>query len=107
MAEKSEKAVNYTPEQIKAMREQYAQGVSVEDIAASLNKTVRSIVAKLSHEGVYKPKEYVGKTGEKPVSKEMLADEIAKLVGLNEQDASSLAKANKQALKRVLQVLKG
>lgn len=101
----AEKNLNYTPEQTAQMVQDYVTGVSVETIASNLGKTVRSVVAKLSREGVYKRKEYVTKTGEKPVAKESLADKIGVLVGLSEGEVDSLTKANKNALQKVLDKL--
>jgi hypothetical protein len=98
----AEKTVNYTPEQTAKMLEGYAQGVPVEAIAATLGKTVRSVVAKLSREGVYRKKEYVSKTGERPVKKDETADQIGSLVGLSEGEIDSLTKANKTALVKIL-----
>ena len=98
----AEKTVNYTPEQTQQVVADYLQGVSVEQIAESLGKSVRSIVAKLSREGVYKRKEYATKQGDAPISKDSLADQIAQIVGLSEADAESLTKANKSALKAIL-----
>jgi hypothetical protein len=98
----AEKTVNYTPEQTAKMLEGYAQGVPVEAIAATLGKTVRSVVAKLSREGVYRKKEYVSKTGERPVKKDETADRIGSLVGLSEGEIDSLTKANKTALVKIL-----
>ena len=97
-----EKAVNYTEEMTAKVVNDYAAGVSVEDIAKELNKSVRSIVAKLTREGVYKKKEYVSKTGEKPVTKEALATKLGELCSMSENDASSLAKCNKTALMTLL-----
>ena len=65
-------------------------------------KTTRSVVAKLSREGVYKKKEYVSKTGETPVAKDTLADKIGALCGLTEPETESLTKANKTALQKIL-----
>jgi hypothetical protein len=105
MAEKTEKAVNYTPEQTKTMLAQYAEGVSVEDIANSLQKTVRSVIAKLSREGVYKAKEYVTKQGTKPVKKDSMADAIGRVLNLTEPETESLTKANKTALEKIFKAL--
>ena len=102
---KTAAVVNYTPEQTKAVIEAYAAGVTVADIAAKFSKTSRSIIAKLSREGVYKKAEYVSKTGEKPVAKETLADAIGAVLRLSENDTSSLAKANKTALQAVFNAL--
>lgn len=99
----AEKIVNYTPEQTLKLVADYQAGISVESIAESLGKSVRSIVAKLSREGVYQRKEYTSKTGEPVISKDALADQIANVLGLGEADAESLTKANKSALKAILE----
>jgi len=98
----AEKTVNYTPEQTAQILEGYAKGVPVEAIAATLGKTVRSVVAKLSREGVYRKKEYVSKTGERPVRKDETADRIGALAELSEGEIDSLTKANKTALAKIL-----
>jgi hypothetical protein len=98
----AEKTVNYTPEQTATMLEAYAAGTTVEAIAESLGKTVRSVVAKLSREGVYRKKEYVSKTGERPVKKDATAEQIGALAGLSEGEVDSLTKANKTALIKIL-----
>lgn len=103
------KAVNYTAEQTAAMLAAYTAEptvATVEAIAAELGKSVRSIVAKLSREGVYKKKEYKTKTGEAVVKKDEAADEIGALLGMAENDVESLTKANKNALKTILDALK-
>jgi len=101
----AEKVVNYTPEQTAQMLQDYAGGVTVEKIAETLGKTVRSVVAKLSREGVYKKKEYVSKTGEKPVKKDAHADAIGAILKLSEGEIDSLTKANKSALKTIFEAL--
>ena len=99
------KTVNYTPEQTLKMVADYSAGVSVDAIAQELGKTVRSVVAKLSREKVYKAKEYVSKTGEKPVKKDAHADAIGAILRLPENDIESLTKANKSALKAIFEAL--
>jgi len=101
----AEKIVNYTPEQTAQMLVDYSSGVTVESIAESLGKTVRSVVAKLSREGVYRKKEYVSKTGEKPVKKDAHADAIGAILKLSEGEIDSLTKANKSALKTIFEAL--
>jgi len=98
-----EKATNYTPEQTAQLVEQYNSGITVESLAETFGKSVRSIVAKLSREGVYKKKEYVSKTGESPVAKDTLADKIGVLCRLSVPETESLTKANKTALQKILQ----
>lgn len=99
------KIVNYTPEQTAQMVADYQAGVTVEKIAENLGKTVRSVVAKLSREKVYQAKQYVSKTGEKPVKKDVHADAIGAILRLPENDIESLTKANKSALKAIFEAL--
>lgn len=101
----SEKTVNYTPEMTAEMVADYKGGVSVEMIAQNLGKTVRSVVAKLSREGVYQKKEYVSKTGEKPVKKDTHADAIGAILLMTEAETESLTKANKTALVKIFNAL--
>ncbi len=102
------KTANYTPEQTAEMVEQYIANPTaetVEAIAEKLGKSVRSIVAKLSREKVYKKKEYVTKNGEKAIKKDAHADAIGSILGLPENDVESLTKANKSALKAIFEAL--
>lgn len=102
----SEKAVNYTPEQTAVLVSRYVdEKVSVESLATEFGKSVRSIVAKLSREGVYQKKQYVTKTGEKAVKKDAHADAIGAILRLPENDIESLTKANKSALKAIFDAL--
>ena len=101
----AEKAVNYTPEQTAKIIADYQAGVAVEQIAQAMGKTVRSIVAKLSREKVYVAKQYVTKTGEKPVKKDVTADAIGAILRLSENDIESLTKANKSALRAIFNAL--
>ncbi|NBR99220.1 MAG: hypothetical protein EBT42_02385 [Actinobacteria bacterium] len=99
------KNVNYTPEQTLAMVADYVSGVSVETLAQTLGKSVRSVVAKLSREKVYVAKVYVSKTGEKPVRKDAHADAIGAVLKLTEAETESLTKANKTALEKIFVAL--
>jgi hypothetical protein len=103
------KTVNYTAEQTAALVSAYTANPTketVEAFAVKFGKTAKSVVAKLSREGVYKKAEYVSKTGEKPVKKDSVADEIGMLLGLSESDTDSLAKANKRALAAICNAIK-
>ena len=99
------KTVNYTPEQTAKMVADYQAGVTVDQIAEALGKSVRSIVAKLSREGVYKKKEYKTKAGESVVKKDAHADAIGAILKLPENDIESLTKANKAALRAIFEAL--
>ncbi len=101
----SEKMVNYTPEQTLKVVADYQQGIPVEQIAEALGKSVRSIVAKLSREGVYQKKQYVSKTGEPVQKKDTVADAIGAVLGFTESETESLTKANKTALVKIFTAL--
>lgn len=103
--EKTSKTVNYTTEQTSKMVADYQAGVSVEKLAETLGKSVRSVVAKLSREGVYQKKVYKTKTGEPSVKKDAHADAIGAILRLPENDIESLTKANKSALKAIFEAL--
>ena len=100
------KTVNYTPEQTAKMVADYAAGVSVDKMAEALGKSVRSVVAKLSREGVYQKKTYKTKTGEAVVKKDAWADYIGEALGMSEADTESLTKANKTALAKIADFIK-
>ena len=95
------KAPNYSPEQTAQIVEQYQAGISVDQIAQTMGRTVRSIVAKLSREKVYIAKEYRTKSGETPIKKDVHADFIGAALKLSENDIESLTKANKSALRAI------
>lgn len=108
MTAKTEKAVNYTAEQTANMVQAYTANPTAETVdklAAELGKTARSIVAKLSREGVYKKKAYTTKTGEPSVKKDEHADAIGAILRLNENDTDSLTKCNKTALAAIFKAL--
>ncbi len=98
------KTVNYTPEQTKAIVEAYQAGVSVETIASDTGKSTRSIVAKLSREGVYKAKSKA--KGEHAPRKAELITEIAHAIGTNEELIESLEKATREALELIVKAVK-
>ena len=99
------KTINYTAEQTAKLVSDYSNGVTVESIASELGKSARSIVAKLSREGVYTKKVRTTKTGESVVKKDAHADAIGAILQMAENDIESLTKANKSALKAIFEAL--
>jgi ABC-type phosphate transport system substrate-binding protein len=99
------KTTNYTAEQTVEIVAGYQAGETVEALAERFQKSVRSIVAKLSREGVYKKKEYKTKNGETVVKKDAHADAIGAILGLAENDVESLTKCNKAALRAIFEAL--
>ena len=105
---KAAKVVNYTVEQSAQMVADYVANpsqVTVEKIAKTLGKTVRSVVAKLSREKVYVAKVYATKTGEKVVKKDEHADAIGAVLNMTEAEMESLTKCNKTALVKIWNAL--
>ena len=90
------KVVNYTAEQTAELVEQYKAGTSVEAIAVAVGKSVRSVVAKLSREGVYVAKAAVKAEGK--ATKADLVAKIAEKFGVEAETLKSLEKATKEAL---------
>ena len=105
---KAAKTPNYTAEQVAEMRSLYTANPTKETVAmlaAKFGKAEKSVIAKLSREGVYKKATYTTKNGETPIKKEDLASQIGAKLGMTEEQAESLAKANKTVLKKVAEAL--
>lgn len=100
----TEKTVNYTPEQVEQLVQGYKMGVQVEELAATMGKSVRSIVAKLSREGVYQPK--TRQAGVVRVTKADMVEQIAKLCNKPSEIMESLEKANQDVLVTILEQLR-
>lgn len=103
----AEKIVNYTVEQTAEMVKAYVaepNQATVEALATKLGKTARSVVAKLSKEGVYKAK--AKEAGKREMLKAEMVAEIAKLLDKNEEVLESLEKATGPALMAVLVALR-
>ena len=99
------KAVNYTTEQTADAIAQYATGASIDAIATALGKSTRSVIAKLSREGVYKAKEYKTKTGGTVIAKETFVELIANALNVDTEKLGGLEKANKATLEIISKAL--
>jgi hypothetical protein len=99
------RAKNYTDEMVAQMTEAYVANPTretVEALAAEMGKTVRSIIAKLSREGVYVAQPKVTKTGEPVVRK---AELVAQINGHFDADLPTLVKASKADLQKLADLL--
>ena len=96
----TDKTVNYTPEQTQQLVQAYQDGTSVETLAMQLGRSTRSIVAKLSREGVYKAKSKA--SGVARVKKADLVDLIATRCGVAPEIFESLEKANHEVLEAIV-----
>lgn len=99
----AEKKVNYTPEQTAAMIERYQAGESVEAIADSIGKAVRSVRSKLVREGVYVAAEKTAKAKreEGPTKKELMRE----LEAIAPFPVDGLMNATKEAIQAVIELL--
>lgn len=97
------KTPNFSTELTAEVVTRYKAGESVESIANFAGKSVRSIVAKLSREGVYVSKAKA--KAEKRIPKAALVARIAELTGVNEEVLDSLEKATHEALEIVVNAL--
>ena len=95
-------SINYTEKQVELMIEKYTSNPSretVEELAETLDKSVKSIIGKLSREGVYKKTVYKTKTGESPETKKEIVENLAGLLNLEYVQVAGLEKSPKSALK--------
>ena len=98
-------AKNYTDEMVAQMTEQYQANPTretVDELASTLGKTTRSIIAKLSREGVYIAQPRTTKTGEPVVAKAELVSQIEEHFGI---ELPTLVKAGKQDLQRLVDTI--
>ena len=95
-------SINYTQEEVDLMKEAYTKKPTretVENLAENLDKSIKSIIGKLSREGVYKKTVYKTKAGEDPETKKEIVENLSEKLGMNYQAVAGLEKAPKSALK--------
>lgn len=100
--------VNYTKEQVEYMIDKYNENPTretVETLSEELGKSTKSIIGKLSREGVYQKAVYVSKTGELPVTKKELVVKLADAVDGDLEELEGLEKAPKKELKYLLSLV--
>jgi len=68
-------------------------------LAEDMDKSVKSIIGKLSREGIYQKQVYRTKAGEMPVTKEELILGLAELFEIDSSKLMGLEKAPKQVIK--------
>ncbi len=101
-------SINYTQEQVEMMKQSYIDNPSretVEKLSETLDKSIKSIIGKLSREGVYKKTVYKTKTGESPITKKEIVQHIAELLEIDYGLVAGLEKAPKADLKLLFKTL--
>ena len=96
------KTATYTPEQTDTVLAAYAAGQTAEQIAEQVNKTARSVIAKLARHGVYKTEPQPTRRARKS---EMVGT-IAATLQLDADAISSLEKATHEALHAVAEAIR-
>ena len=95
-------ATNYTNEQVSYMIDKYNESPTrdtVQILAEELGKSTKSIIGKLSREGVYQKAQYVSKTGEFPITKKELVVKISDAIDGELEKLEGLEKSPKKELK--------
>ena len=93
---------NYTDEMVAEMHSLYEANPTretVDNLAEQFGKSVRSIIAKLSREGIYVTQERTTKTGEPVVRKAELVAQLEDKFGI---ELPTLVKASKADLQELL-----
>ena len=101
--------MNYNEQTTQYMLEKYTADPTrqtVEDLAEELSRSVKSIIGKLSREGVYRREIYKTKTGELPVTKVEIVSNIADDLGIEVESLLGLEKAPKATLKKLETAIK-
>ena len=102
--------MSYTDQITKELIEAYQNEPTretVEELAETYGKSVKSIIGKLSREGVYRREIYKSKTGEIPVTKVEIVNSIADALGLESESLAGLEKSPKATLKNLERGLNG
>ena len=103
-------ASNYTQDQVEFMVNQYRlkpDRETVDMLAGELDKSIKSIIGKLSREGVYRKAVYKTKTGEIPVTKAQSVENLAALLEIPSSKIMGLEKAPKQDIKFLHDTING
>lgn len=101
--------MNYTERETEYIVTGYKQNPSmttVQSLAEELGKSTKSIIGKLSREGVYERAIYKNKSGDLPITKVEIVSSIADNLGVEIESLAGLEKAPKATL-RTLEVATG
>lgn len=101
--------MNYTEKETQYIVTWYKENpsmVTVQSLAEELGKSTKSIIGKLSREGVYERAIYKNKSGDLPITKVEIVSSIADNLGVEVESLVGLEKAPKATL-RTLEVATG
>ena len=101
-------AANYTDGQVEYMVETYTNTPTrqtVDNLAKKMERSVKSIIGKLSREGVYQKTIYKTKSGEVPMTKQEIILDMAEVLSIDSSKIMGLEKAPKQDIKFIHEVV--
>ena len=101
--------MNYTKESRDYIVTKYLENPTretVDSLAAELQRPAKSIIGKLSREGVYRRNFYITKSGETPVTKLELVNDIACNLDVPASKLLGLEKSPKSTLKLLSEITK-
>ena len=93
--------MNYTEDQTQYIVQAYkaeSNMKTVQNLAEELNKSAKSIIGKLSREGVYERAVYKNKSGTSPITKAEICSNIADNLGIEIESLVGLEKSPKATL---------
>lgn len=102
--------MSYTTENTKYLVERYKSDPTketVEGLAEQLGKSTKSIIGKLSREGIYRREVYLSKTGDIPATKIEIVASIAENLGVEIENLFGLEKSPKATLKNLEKAVAG
>ena len=102
--------MSYTEQITKELIEAYEDDPTretVEELADKYGKSIKSIIGKLSREGVYRREVYRSKTGDLPVTKIEIVNNIANALGIEPESLVGLEKSPKAALQKLEKAIAG
>ena len=100
--------MNYSKEITEQLVKAYINAPTrdtVRKLAEAHGKSEKSVIGKLSKEGVYIRSVYTTKTGEKPVTKSEIVVELAEKLEVEYSELVGLEKSPKQSLKVLLEAI--
>lgn len=102
--------INYTEEQTEEIKTIYLAAedkVAIIDVLAQkYNKPKKSIIGKLSKEGVYEKRVYKSKNGKDPITKKQLIHEVSLLIDADVERLQGLEKAPKLDLEYLIECIR-
>ena len=101
-------AANYTDAQVENMVSIYTATPTretVNSLAKDMDKSIKSIIGKLSREGVYQKAIYKTKSGEVPMTKAEIIMSMAELLDIDSTKIMGLEKAPKQDIKYIYEII--